>query len=75
MTIEQTKIDIDQWTDDKYREDRYYLLLELAKDADIFPYFSKVPKLHFKNMSYDHFMIQVLAMAKIRELKRIGDRQ
>lgn len=71
---EQTKKDIDEWTDDGYREERYHLLLELAKDADIFPYFSKVPKLHIKNMDYDKFLITVQGMAKIRELRRIADR-
>lgn len=71
---EQTKKDIDEWNRDDKRAKRYNMLQSMSVVADIEDEFLEVPKLHFQNMSYDQFMINVYAMSKIYELRRIADK-
>jgi hypothetical protein len=72
---QQTKRDIDFWNEEMPRSARYIKLKTLATEGGIEEEFLQVPQLHFKNMSYDQYMINIYAMAKIRELKRLADRK
>ena len=63
--ISQTKKDIDAWASADNRRKRYELLDDLAAQAGIQTLFRQVPMLHWENMDYDKFMINVYAMTKI----------
>ena len=77
MSTEQTKKDIDNWTSEPMRQKRYEALASLAKDAGLEYYFAYLPALHVKNLDYDRYWMNVLAMSKIREkrFERLGDKQ
>ena len=77
MSTEQTKKDIDNWMSTQMRQKRYEALAQLAKDAGLEYEFAYLPALHVKNMDYDRWWMNVLAMGKIREkrLERLGDRE
>ena len=74
MSTEQTKKHIDNWTSEQMRQKRYEALAKLANDAGLEQEFAYLPGLHVKNMDYVSWMITVQGLAKIRELKRIGDK-
>jgi len=73
MSTEQTKKDIDNWTNEQMRQKRYEALASLAKDAGLEYEFAYLPGLHVKNMDYVSWMITVQGLAKIREMRRMAD--
>jgi hypothetical protein len=73
-TTEQTKAAIDAWTKDENKQNRYDILYELYCEARLENAFSEVPKIHFDLMDYDKFLINAIALGKIRELRRIADK-
>lgn len=72
---DQTKAAIDLWQEEKNKEKRYAMLMQLAQDAGLYEEFSTIPKIHFDVMDHNKFMINVLALGKIRELRQIGKKK
>lgn len=72
---DQTQKDMEAWNTDARKQGRYKLLLDLATKAGIDVEFCEVPPLRVMNMDPDKFMIHVYAMAKVRDLHTLAQKQ
>ena len=70
-----TKAAMDQWLLEDNQNKRYMMLRILAQQAGIEEEFLALPMHYFDLMGWDKYLINVLAMGKIRELKRIADKE
>lgn len=74
MSTEQTKNEIDIWIDEEESHRRATALHDLAEEAGIGNLFRHLPPTRIRNMDPDKYWMNVLAMAKIRELRRIAEK-
>lgn len=75
MSTEQTKKDIELWQSEEKKVQRMKYLSDLSKQAGIFSEFCQIPPLRVMNWDVDKYWMNVLAMQKIVQLKRIADYQ
>lgn len=62
---------VEDWVNPKNQDIRYKQIMELANDAGLLYEFNLISKLHFTTMSESQFLITVLALGKIREMRQL----
>lgn len=73
--VERLSEEMQAWLSDTNKERRFNELLSLAMEADLYNEFCEVPKIHLMNIDPDKFIINCLALSKIKQMKRIADGQ
>jgi hypothetical protein len=61
------------WVKPENENTRYVDLDVFATDCGLATQFRQIPPVYFKSMTMKEYWINALAMAKIRELKRLAD--
>lgn len=71
MSINEKRLAQEKWFEPKAQDTRYKQIQALAKDAGLEWEFASVSKLHFNTMSESQFLITVMALGKIREMRQL----